>query len=201
MTKKVKFSSNWKKAKAGITRPHIRTANLRRDFLHKESTRLSRNHACVVLEDLQVKNMSRSAKGTREQPGRNVRAKSGLNRSILDQGWGEFARQVGYKLAWAGGITLFVPPAYTSQKCSACGHVHPDNRKGEVFRCLACGQTMDADTNAAINIEAAGHAVLACGETAQSGRSTKQEPAEATRKSAHGAVGISALPAQAVAVG
>lgn len=201
MAKKVKFSSNWKKAKAAVTKLHIHIANIRRDFLHKSSTWLSQNHACVVLEDLQVKNMSRSAKGTVDEPGKNVRAKSGLNRSILDQGWGEFARQVGYKLAWAGGLTLFVPPAYTSQKCSRCGHVHPDNRTGEHFKCLACGHAMDADTNASINIEAAGHAVLACGETALSGRSKKQEPAEATRRSTRGAVGIPVLPAQAAAVG
>jgi putative transposase len=181
MSRKIKFSSNWKKAKLAITRLHIRIANMRRDFLHKSSTWLSQNHACVVLEDLQVKNMSRSAKGTAQQPGRNVRAKAGLNRSILDQGWGEFARQVSYKLAWSGGLALFVPAAHTSQKCSACGHVHQDNRKGEHFRCLVCGFAMDADTNAAINIEAAGHAVLACGEMAQSGRSVKQEPAEATQ--------------------
>jgi len=88
MSHKVKFSSNWKKAKAKVQRIHTRIANARKDFLHKTSTTISKNHALVCIEDLQVKNMSQSSKGNREQPGQRVRQKSGLNRSILDQGWG-----------------------------------------------------------------------------------------------------------------
>ena len=90
MARKQKFSNNWKKAKAKVTRIHIDIANARRDFLHKHSTTISKNHAVVVVEDLQVRAMSKSAKGTVEQPGKNVAAKSGLNRAILDQGWGAF---------------------------------------------------------------------------------------------------------------
>src|SRR5664279_4622011 len=85
MSQKKKFSNNWKKAKANVQRIHIRIANARRDYLHKTSTTISKNQAMVVVEDLQVSNMSRSASGKVEQPGRNVRAKAGLNRSILDQ--------------------------------------------------------------------------------------------------------------------
>ena len=93
MSRKVKFSNNWKKAKTRVQKIHTGIANARKDFLHKTTTTISQNHALVCVEDLQVRNMSRSAKGTVETPGKNVRQKSGLNRAILDQGWGEFRRQ------------------------------------------------------------------------------------------------------------
>jgi putative transposase len=92
MSRKKKFSNNWKKARSRVQKLHVRIANARRDYLHKTSTTISNNHAMVVVEDLQVSSMSRSAAGSVEQPGRNIRAKSGLNRSILDQGWAEFRR-------------------------------------------------------------------------------------------------------------
>ncbi|MDZ8606019.1 transposase, partial [Escherichia coli] len=88
----------------------------------------SKNHAMIVIEDLKVSNMSKSAAGTVSQPGRNVRAKSGLNRSILDQGWYEMHRQLEYKQLWRGGQVLAVPPAYTSQRCAYCGHTAKENR-------------------------------------------------------------------------
>jgi len=117
----------------------------------------------VVIEDLKVANMSKSAKGTKESPGKNVKAKSGLNKSILDQGWYEFRRQLEYKQLWRGGQVLAVPAAYTSQKCSRCGHTEPGNRRTqEAFSCLSCRHQEHADINAAKNIEAAGSAVLAC---------------------------------------
>ncbi len=131
------------------------------------------------LQRLKVSNMSKSAAGTVSQPGRNVRAKSGLNRSILDQGWYEMRRQLEYKQLWRGGQVLAVPPAYTSQRCACCGHTAKENRLSQSkFRCQACGYTANADVNGARNILAAGHAVLACGEMVQSGRSLKQEPPE-----------------------
>ena len=182
MSRKVKFSNNWKKAKAKVQRISARIANVRRDFLHKCSTTISKNHAMVCLEDLRIKNMSRSAKGSIAAPGCNVRAKAGLNRSILDQGWGEFRRQLEYKMAWAGGLLVAVPPQHTSQTCPVCGHVSPDNRQTQArFECGACGYTAHADHVGAINILARGHRVSACGEMAQSGRSMKQEPTEATQ--------------------
>ncbi len=178
---KTKFSMNWRKEKQKITRLHERIGNIRRDFLHKASTTISKNHAVVVIEDLAVANMSRSAKGTKEYPGRNVRAKSGLNRSILDQGWGEFGRQLEYKLLWLGGKLVKVPPAYTSQTCSKCDHVAKESRKSQaVFTCVSCGYVDNADTNAAKNILAAGHAATACGGMVHSGHPMKQEPSEAT---------------------
>ena len=107
--------------------------------------------------------MSKSAKGTLEAPGRDVKRKSGLNKAILDQGWGEFRRQLEYKQAWRGGWVLLVNPAYTSQKCSCCGHTAKENRENqEQFVCTACGSTSNADHNAAKNILRAGHARLAC---------------------------------------
>ncbi|HGL6719217.1 transposase [Burkholderia contaminans] len=180
MSRKTKFSNNWKKAKARIQRIHARIGNSRRDYLHKATTTISQNHAMVCIEDLQVRNMSRSAAGSRDAPGQNVRAKSGLNKSILDQGWFEFRRQLDYKLAWRGGWLIAVPPRNTSRTCPACDHVSADNRRTQArFACVACGFEENADVVGAINILARGHRVAACGEPVQSGRSVKQEPAEA----------------------
>ncbi|HCT9492864.1 TPA: transposase [Escherichia coli] len=166
LSRKVKFSNNWQKQKRKIQCLHSRIANIRRDYLHKVTTTVSKNHAMIVIEDLKVSNMSKSAAGTVSQPGRNVRAKSGLNRSILDQGWYEMRRQLEYKQLWRGGQVLAVPPAYTSQRCACCGHTAKENRLSQSqFRCQVCGYTANADVNGARNILAAGHAVLACGGT------------------------------------
>ena len=163
LSRKQKFSHNWRKAKTKVQHIHTRIGTARRDFLHQLSHTISQNHAMVCIEDLQVGNMSRSAAGTVEKPGRNVRAKSGLNRSILDQGWAEFRRQLDYKLAWTGGWLIAVPPAYTSQTCPACDHVTAANRRSQaVFRCTACGFEDNADLVGAINILRAGHARCAC---------------------------------------
>ncbi|EFD0849876.1 IS200/IS605 family element transposase accessory protein TnpB [Escherichia coli] len=179
LSRKVKFSNNWQKQKRKIQRLHSCIANIRRDYLHKVTTTVSKNHAMIVIEDLKVSNMSKSAAGTVSQPGRNVRAKSGLNRSILDQGWYEMRRQLEYKQLWRGGQVLAVPPAYTSQRCACCGHTAKENRLSQSkFRCQVCEYTANADVNGARNILAAGHAVLACGEMVQSGRPLKQEPTE-----------------------
>ena len=125
--------------------------------------------------------MSRSAKGNREQHGKQVRQKLGLNRAILDQGWGEFRRQLEYKLSWNGGLLLAVAAHHTSQTCPCCGHVSKDNRITQaLFLCVDCGYENHADVVGAINVLERGHRLLACGESAQSGRSMKQEPTEAT---------------------
>lgn len=193
MSRKVKGSCNWKKAKAKVQKIHARITNVRRDFLHKTSHALSQSHALVVLEDLQVRNMSGSAKGTEQAPGRNVRAKSGLNKAILDQGWAEFRRQLEYKLAWAGGMLLAVPAHHTSQTCPECGHVSAENRKSQsVFACVSCGHTAHADTVGAVNVLERGQRLLACGEDvrragpakAKRATSAKQEPTEEIRQEA-----------------
>jgi putative transposase len=163
MSRKTKFSNNWMKAKARVQRIHSQIGNARRDHLHKATTLISQNHAMVCIEDLKVRNMSKSAAGTLDQPGRNVRAKSGLNRSILDQGWFEFRRQLDYKLQWHGGWLVAVPPRNTSRTCPACGHVAAENRRTQaLFHCMECGFEHNADTVGAINILRAGHARIAC---------------------------------------
>ena len=126
--------------------------------------------------------MSKSSKGNSEKHGKMVKQKSGLNRSILDQGWGEFRRQLAYKVVWHGGILLAVPPHHTSQTCPACGHVSKDNRQTQAkFLCVDCGYENHADVVGASNVLERGYRLLACGESAQSGRSAKQEPTEATQ--------------------
>ena len=163
MSRKVKFSSNWKKGKSRIQKIHARIGNARRDYLHKTSTTISQNHAMVCIEDLQVRNMSKSSAGSTEKPGRNVRAKSGLNKSILDQGWFEFRRQLDYKLAWNGGYLIAVPPQNTSRTCPCCGHVSANNRQTQAqFLCVDCGFEENADLVGAINVLRAGHARFAC---------------------------------------
>ena len=153
LSRKQKFSHNWRKAKTKITKLHQRIANIRRDTLHKASTVICQNHAMVVIEDLRVRNMSKSAAGTNENPGRNVKAKTGLNRSILDQGWFEFRRQLEYKQGWYGGWVIAVQPANTSRTCPECGHVDAGNRITQAqFKCLACGHAENADLVAAKNI-------------------------------------------------
>jgi putative transposase len=183
MCRKQKFSHNWNKARGRIQRIHTRIANARRDYLHKTSTAISQNHAMVCLEDLQVRNMSRSAAGSIEAPGKQVRAKSGLNRSILDQGWFEFRRQLQYKLSWNGGELILVPPQNTSRRCPQCDHVSAQNRRTqERFACIECGFEDNADRVGAINILRAGHARCAC-EVSDAVRS----PAAGTHRSDSGA--------------
>ena len=192
LSRKVKFSSNWRKAKARVGRVHHRIACARGDYLHKASTEICKNHAIIGVEDLKVAAMTASAKGTVEKPGKDVRRTAGRNKAILDQGWFEFRRQLGYKAAWNGGRLVAVPPQYTSQECSACGHTAKANRRSqECFVCAACGFEKHADWNAAINVRRAGLARIACEVSGISRQ--QQEPPEATGRRASpgsGAVGI-----------
>ena len=135
--------------------------------------------------------LQRSAALAAIDPGRRVRQKAGLNRSILDQGWAEFRRQLEYKLSWNGGMLVAIPAHHTSQTCPECGHVSPDNRQTQaVFACVACGHTGNADWVAAVNILERGHRLSACGEDARRARpvraahaaSKKQEPTEEIRQ-------------------
>lgn len=158
LSRKKLGSKNRYKSKIKLAIKHIKIRNKRKDYLHKLSTELSENQT-IVVEDLKISNMTKSAKGTIEKPGKSVRSKSGLNRVILQQGWYEFARMLEYKLERRGGILVKVDPRYTSQKCSCCGYVSKNNRKSQSrFICEECGFTKNADINAAINI-AARHAV------------------------------------------
>jgi len=180
LARKKKGSQNWKKQKLKISKLHQTIANVRSDFLHKLSTEISKNHAKVYVEDLRIRNMSASAKGTLEAPGRSVRAKSGLNKSILDQGWYELRRQLDYKLQWQGGMLAEVDSRYTSQRCSCCGYTAKGNRPSQaVFKCQECGHEEHADVNAAKNVLTVGQTGMVCGSNRSSGR--KQELA-GTRK-------------------
>jgi putative transposase len=135
----------------------------------------------VVMEELRVRNMSTSAQGSAESPGQNVRAKAGLNKAILDQGWHAFRRLLGYKLAWSGDVSELVPPHHTSQTCPDCRCVSPDNRRSQAgFRCEACGYENHADLVAAINVlRRAGHARIACGDIGLVGGRAQEPSARA----------------------
>lgn len=158
---KVKFSQNRQKLKAKIAKLHHKIANCRKDFLHQTSSKISKKHAMIYIEDLQVSNMSKSAKGTAETPGKNVAAKSGLNQAILDQSWFEFRRQLDYKTQWTGGFLVAVPPQNISRTCPCCGHVAKENRQTQAnFECVECGYTENADVVGALNVLGRGRAIV-----------------------------------------
>ena len=148
------------RVKLAIARLRVRETDRRTDWAEKTSTDLARRFDVIRVEDLKVRNMTRSARGTAASPGRNVRAKAGLNRGILASGWGLLVRRLENK---APGRVERISPAFTSQRCSACGHVDTNSRESQArFACTACGYASHADVNAARNI-AAGHAVTARG--------------------------------------
>jgi putative transposase len=160
------------RVKHAIARLKARETDRRRDWCEKTSTDIARRFDVVRVEDLKIAGMTRSAKGTAEHPGRKVRAKAGLNREISRSGWGLLVRRLEDK---APGRVEKVPPAYTSQRCSACGHVDGRSRESQArFRRTACGYAGNADVNAARNI-AAGHAVKARGGDGAS-RPVNREP-------------------------
>ena len=179
LRKKNKFSQNWKKLNLKINTLHHHIANIRHDYLHKVTTTLSKNHAMIVVEDLKVANMSKSAKGSIEKKGKNVKAKSSLNKSILDQGWSMLVGMLEYKQQWRGGLLVKVDPRYTSQTCSSCGHVAKENRLTQAnFSCVECGFGENADINASRNILAVGHTVLSVEGGCGKGRLAKQKASE-----------------------
>ena len=146
-------SNRWKSEKKRVAKNRRRGANIRKTTAHKTSRVIADSCTHAGLEKLKIKNLTKSAKGTVENPGKNVKQKSGLNKSILGQSWGLLAFLLAYKLA--GGI-IWVVAAYTSQKCCPCGYVHKENRHGRRFRCRKCGHSDHADCNAGANIENAG---------------------------------------------
>ena len=162
LSRRKKGSANRTKAKAKLAKKHLKLRNKRNDFLHKVTQRLSENQT-IAVEDLKIKNMSRSAKGSIDNPNMRSSAKSGLNRSILQQSWGTFFDMLEYKLERNGGKLVRVDPKHTSQTCSCCGHISKENRLTQSkFVCQACGNTLNADYNASVNIlNAAGTAVKA----------------------------------------
>ena len=164
-----------------IARLRARVVRRRRDALHKVSHRLATEHRLVAVESLDVRAMTRSARGSIEQPGRNVRAKAALNREVLERGWGELHRQLQYKCQWHGSQLVAVDPRYTSQTCSVCGTVDGRSRESQArYACRQCGHVEHADINAARVIlaralTAGGSPVTARGGLA-GGRPVKREP-------------------------
>ena len=153
-------SNRRRRARHAIARLRARETDRRKDWAEKTSTWLAREFDLIRVEDLNINGMTRSAKGTTDKPGRQVRAKAGLNREIMRSGWGLLVRRLTDK---APGRVEKVKPHFTSQRCSACGHTDADSRESQArFRCVACGYACNADVNAARNI-AAGHAVTARG--------------------------------------
>lgn len=183
MARKQKGSANRRRAKSKVARAHRKVRHARQDFLHRTSTNLVDRAEMIAIEDLNVSGMTSSARGTVDKPGRNVRAKAGLNRSILDAALGEFRRQLAYKTERAGTTLVVIDRWYPSSKtCSACGHLL-SNLKLAVrhWTCPHCGTRHDRDHNAAKNILAAGQAVAgqqpgqACGaDVSPQGSSLRQ---------------------------
>ena len=157
MARQVKGSNRRKDTKRKLVKVSRKIANIRKDWIHHTTREIAEKCGTVVVEDLKVKNMTASAKGTLENPGNNVRQKAGLNRGMLDTAWGQIRRNLEYKC----GRLIEVNPAYTSQTCHKCGHTDKENRKSQArFLCVDCGFASNADTNAALNIRRLGMAQL-----------------------------------------
>lgn len=160
--RQAKGSNRRERTQRAINRIDHRRINRVKDCVEKLTTRLAADNDLIRIEDLRIRNMTASAAGTAEEPGAGVAQKRGLNRSILEQGWGLFNQRLADK---APGRVEKVTPANTSRRCHACGNTCKENRESQaIFRCTACGHTANADVNAAQNI-AAGHAVTARGGT------------------------------------
>lgn len=162
--------------RTALGRLNARIRARRTDFAAQTAVRLVRDHGLVAVEDLRTRNMTASAKGTAEAPGRNVRQKAGLNRAILSKGWGGFLVALEHAARYHGAAVVKVNPAYTSQRCSRCGHVDAKSRESQArFACTACSHRDNADVNAAKNVLAAGLAVTGRGDLADR-RSEKRQP-------------------------
>ena len=152
LSNKKKGSNNRYKAKQRLAKINLKIANKRKDFLHKLSTQYSENQT-IVVENLKIKNMSKSAKGTTETPGKNVKAKAGLNRVITQQSWGMFFEMLDYKTKAKGGKLVKVNPKFTSQTCPKCKHISKENRLSQSkFVCQKCSYNNNADVVGALNI-------------------------------------------------
>jgi len=145
--------SNRVKTKKKLAKVSNKIAEIRRNYSHHSSKDLTTSYAKIALEKLNIQNMTKSAKGTTEKPGKNVKQKAGLNRSILQQNWYQLRSMLEYKMARSGGSIKNVDPKYTSQMCSSCQHVNEKNRLSQSkFKCVKCGHEENADLNAAKNI-------------------------------------------------
>ena len=148
-----KASHRFRRQADRVARLHQQLANVRLDTLHKLSTKIVDTYELIAIEDLRLASMTASAKGTTEKPGKNVRAKAGLNRQLLQNAMRTFRIMLEYKSEALGGNVIAIDPAYTSQTCSACNHAEAANRPNQqTFACQKCGYAAHADVNAARNI-------------------------------------------------
>ena len=150
------FSKQYERLKKKLQKLHLKLRNIRKEMLHQASYFLVKEYDVICIEDLKLKKMTESNKGTVENPGKNVGNKSSMNKRLLDNGLGMFFSMLRYKCEWYEKELREVPPYYTSQKCSNCGYTSKDNRNGEKFYCEKCTFKSHADKNAAINILEAG---------------------------------------------
>ena len=155
LSRKKRGSHRRKKAVQAVAKAHRKIAHQRHDFHHKHAKKLVRQHQTIVFEELEITNISKRAKPKQDGNGNylpnGAAAKSGLNESILDAGWGQFQQIVMNKAAWAGRTVLKVSPKYTSQVCSQCGVIKKKSLEERWHSC-ECGCELDRDTNAAMNI-------------------------------------------------
>ena len=167
----IKPSNRYLKARRLYQGTHKKIVQARMNWCHHVSKEISQKYNLVYLEDLNTAGMTASAKGTEDNPGRNVRAKAGLNKSILQSGWGRLQQYLSYK-----SNVIKVPAPYTSQRCSKCGYTEKDNRKTQAdFACVSCDHRANADVNAALNILASGNGATARGDCTDVGLSVKRE--------------------------
>jgi putative transposase len=153
LSRRKRGSKRYAQQRRRVARLQSRAGRIRRDFHHRAALDIAQRFGVAVLEDLLIKNMTASASGTADDPGRMVRQKAGLNRSILNQGWGAFELILTYKMGERGGKVVKINPAYTSQTCSVCGVIDARSRKNQAsFECVECGHCEHADVNAAKNI-------------------------------------------------
>lgn len=180
VSRAVKGSTGRLRAKLALRRVTAKTSATRKQWAHKQAARLTSSYAIIGVEDLSVKNMTASAKGTVESPGKGVAAKSGLNRAILNTGWSQFRHLLTEKAVRSGSRVIAVPPAYTSQTCPGCSHVTAGNRRSQAeFKCVACGYRGNADVVGAMNIKALALAAAS------------EQNAEAVNAASHGGVAAS----------
>lgn len=177
VARRKKGSKNQQKAKIAVAQLQRKIRRQRDHVLHRESHRYAKSHSVVVIEKLEVRNMTRSARGTVDKPGTNVRQKTGLNRAILDVGWARLGGMLRYKCAWSGAELREVAAQYSSQTCAACFVVNARSRRSQSeFECVSCGHRDHADVNAArVLLSRGSHGDAVCGGYGEVSRPTKQK--------------------------
>jgi putative transposase len=152
VSRRKRGGKNRRKAVRLLARAHERVKEARRDFLHKTARKIVNASDVVVLEELNLRAMTRSAKGTIESPGRNVAAKAGLNRALLDSSFGLLRQMIVAKGEETARTIVEVDSRYSSQECARCGQIAAESRRERRYRCIGCGFRVHADVNAALVI-------------------------------------------------